>query len=410
MKNSELYIHIPFCVKKCDYCDFLSFAADEAAQAEYVHALLTELEFYGGLMKDYRITTVYVGGGTPSWLNEGLMSAVFERVYRHFHVADDAEVTVECNPGTVTARKLAAYKRAGVSRLSVGLQSCDSGELKLLGRIHSYAQFLKTWELAREAGFDNVNVDIISGLPYQTAEKFAVTLQQVIRLRPEHVSAYTLMIEPGTPFYDRYKFDAVKQEAGMQTEFLPTEDEAYRMYKLTQRVLKKAGYVQYEISNYARPGFLCRHNAGYWMRENYLGVGLGASSMIGNVRYTNVSDLEAYVELCRKTERLPFSAFAKEEGQRGPAGDWFGSSLHAAAEVLTRMAQMEEYMFLGLRMTEGVARADFERTFGVPAESIYRDVLAELKEKQLLRIAEGRIALTDRGLDLANYCMARFLR
>lgn len=409
MKNLELYIHIPFCIKKCGYCDFLSFPADERTQAEYVHALLAEIRFYGGRMQEYLVSTIYVGGGTPSWLDEGLMLAVLRQVYESFRVMERAEVSIECNPGTVTAAKLAAYKGAGVNRLSIGLQSCRNDELKLLGRIHTFEQFLKTFELAREAGFKNINVDLISGLPGQTAEKFGETLQQVIRIRPEHISAYTLLIEEGTPFYERYKYDAVKQEAGMQTEFLPTEDEAYRIYKLTQRVLKKAGYEQYEISNYARPGAACRHNVGYWTRENYLGVGLGAASMLANVRYRNTADIYEYIELCRNPVGLPPEAFAKKEETSAPNGDWFGSNLHLSADVLSRQAQMEEFMFLGLRMTQGVTRAGFERNFGMSVDAVYREVLEALKSQELLSLAEGRIVLTERGMDLANYCMAKFL-
>lgn len=413
MKNLELYIHIPFCVKKCDYCDFLSFTADERTQAEYVHALLAEIRFCGGRMQEYLVSTVYVGGGTPSWLDAGLMTAILREVHACFRVAESAEVSIECNPGTVTAAKLAAYRKAGVNRLSIGLQSCRNEELKLLGRIHTFGQFLKTYELARKAGFGNINLDLISGLPGQTAEKFGETLQQIIRLRPEHVSAYTLMIEEGTPFYERYKYDAVKQEAGMPTEFLPTEDEAYRIYKLTQRVLKKAGYEQYEISNYGRPGCACIHNIGYWTRENYLGVGLGAASMLENVRYRNTADIYEYIELCRKPAGLPPEAFSEggEAFKRRPSeGEWFGSNLHLSADVLSRRAQMEEFMFLGLRMTRGVTREAFERNFGVPVDAVYRDVLAELKSQELISLAEGRLFLTDRGMDLANYCMAKFLQ
>ena len=281
----------------------------------------------------------------------------------------------------------------------------------MLGRIHTYEQFLKTYELARNAGFTNINVDLMSGLPYQTADKFADTLQQIIRLKPEHVSAYTLIIEKGTPFYEKYKFDAVKQEAGMKTDILPTEDEAYRIYKLTQHVLKKAGYGQYEISNYAKPGYACRHNIGYWTRDNYLGVGLGAASMIENDRYANTRDIYAYIENCRKLCILPQEAFFEEDSPllRQAEGDWFGSNLHVSTDILSRNAQIEEFMFLGLRMTEGVTRADFERNFGMPVEAVYREVIEGLKREQLLLSAEGRISLTERGMDLANYCMAKFL-
>lgn len=387
MNHLQLYIHTPFCVKKCDYCDFLSFSADTKTQARYVNALLEEIRYYGKELRGYSVPTVYIGGGTPSWLDAEQMVAILEQVYRSFSVRSDAEISVECNPGTVTAGKLKAYADVGINRLSIGLQSADNEELKLLGRIHTYEQFLKTYEMARAAGFTNINVDIISGLPYQTADRFAHSLQQIIRLKPEHVSAYTLIVEKGTPFYERYKFDAVRQEAGLPTEVLPNEDEAYRMYKLTQLVLRKAGYIQYEISNYAKPGFACRHNVGYWTRENYLGLGLGAASLIENVRFSNTRDLYDYLD-----------------GVSQP------SCLRVEEDVLTKKAQMEEFMFLGLRLTAGVARSDFEQCFGMPIESVYRDVIENLKKQKLLKTAEGRIALTDKGMDLANYCMAQFLQ
>ena len=381
-KNLEIYIHIPFCVKKCDYCDFLSFAADEDDQKNYVDALIRDIRYYGQNMQDYRVSTIFIGGGTPSWLNEAYIQSIMWEVHNSFDVVKDAEVTIECNPGTLTSRKLLIFKTSGINRLSIGLQSANDEELKILGRIHTYEQFLRSFESARVAGFDNINVDIMSCIPKQTAEKFAETLQKVIRLKPEHISAYTLIVEKGTPFYDKYKFDMVKQEAGMKPDELPDEDEVYRISKLTQVVLKKAGYHQYEISNYAKKGRECKHNLGYWTRENYLGIGLGASSLIENVRCSNTRDLYKYI--------------SGEEG--------IGETT-----PIDRKAQMEEFMFLGLRKTEGINRMDFERLFGVPIEAIYKDQLDELKSELLLEAKAGQIYLTDRGLDVANYCMAKFL-
>ena len=236
-KELELYVHIPFCMKKCLYCDFLSAPADEETQREYVEALLREIRFFGERSSDYVVSTIYIGGGTPSWLDEALMAKIMEEITHRFLLAKDAEITIECNPGTVTERKFQTYKKIGINRLSIGLQSVNEKELQLLGRVHTFDQFLKTYELARKTGFTNINVDLMSSLPGQTPKTFANTLQQVIRLHPEHISAYSLIIEKGTPFYETYKFDAVKQRAGMQTEFLPTEDEEYEIGKLTQVVL-----------------------------------------------------------------------------------------------------------------------------------------------------------------------------
>lgn len=407
--NLELYIHTPFCVKKCAYCDFLSFPADTNTQIQYVHALLNEIRFYGERMGDYQVSTIYIGGGTPSWLEPELLVAIMDQVYKSFRVREDAEVSIECNPGTVTTAKLEAYRRVGINRLSIGLQSANNEELKMLGRIHTYEQFLKTYELARNAGYTNINVDLMSGLPHQSAESFADTLQKVIRLKPEHISAYSLIIEKGTPFYEKYKFDMVRQEAGMKTELLPTEDDVYKMLKLTQLVLAKAGYDRYEISNYAKPGYACRHNVGYWTRENYLGLGLGAASLIDNVRYSNTRELYEYIEICRELTFLPPEVFAPEEGMDAPERGWFGSNLHTEASVVSRKGQMEEFMFLGLRMTGGISRNEFEANFGMPIEAAYVQVLPDLQAQKLIEKREGRVYLTDRGMDVANYVMAQFL-
>ena len=380
----ELYIHIPFCVKKCDYCDFLSFSADEQTQRAYVAALQKELVFYGAKYKGRRITTIFIGGGTPSWLREESMQAVMEAVYKNFAVDRDAEITIECNPGTVTEHKFEVYRKIGINRLSIGLQSAHNDELKILGRIHTYEQFLKTYDMARKHGFTNINIDLMSSLPGQTPDIFCDSLHRVLQLKPEHISAYSLIIEKGTPFYELYKFDAVRQEAGMQTESLPTEEEEYQTTKMTQHILKEAGYHWYEVSNFAKPGYECRHNIGYWKRVDYLGVGLGASSLIDNVRYSNTRDLYTYLSV--------------------PA-----DSLHEAAEQITRNGQMEEFMFLGLRMRDGFYRDEFTQAFGIPIEAVYGEALNHLQQEELLLKREGRIYLTDKGMDLNNYVVAQFM-
>lgn len=401
MKNLELYVHIPFCLKKCAYCDFLSFSCDEKTQLAYADALIREIEFYGPAMSDYLVSTIFIGGGTPTWLDENRMLEILDAIYTYFNVSRDAEITMECNPGTVTASKLEKYHRAGINRLSIGLQSADDEELQILGRIHTFEMFVKTYEMARNAGFANINVDLISGIPYQTAEKFLKTLQKVVRLKPNHISSYSLIIEKGTPFYEKYKFDAVKQAAGMQTEMLPTEDEVYHITKLTQQYLAAAGYEQYEISNFAQPGFECVHNIGYWTRENYLGLGLGAASLVDNVRYTNTTDLDAYISGSLQMQMIPFEQ---------PDGCVeYGTNLHMAADVVSRKAQMEEFMFLGLRMKNGVTRAQFQNAFGIPIDGIYKDALEHLKAEELLDTRAGKIVLTEKGQDLSNYALAQFI-
>lgn len=401
MKNLQIYVHIPFCVKKCNYCDFLSFSCDERTQLEYADALIREIEYYAPKYQDYMVNTIYIGGGTPSWLNEDKLVEILDAIYRNFMVFSDAEVSMECNPGTVTPAKLEKYRKAGINRLSIGLQSADNEELELLGRIHTYEQFLKTYEWARNAGFTDISVDLISGIPYQTTEKFLKTLQKVVRLKPNHISAYSLIIEKGTPFYETYKWDMVMQEAGKPTEALPSEDEVYRMCKVTQDYLKKAGYVQYEISNFAQPGYECLHNSGYWTRENYLGLGLGAASLIENVRYTNTTDLYEYIN---DTKDIQERCFEQED-----ASNVEGTNLHAYVGAVSRKEQMEEFMFLGLRMTKGIERKKFYKNFGIEIEGVYREQLEKLKKNGLIDAHEGRIALTERGADISNYVLAQFL-
>ncbi|MBO5524517.1 MAG: oxygen-independent coproporphyrinogen III oxidase [Roseburia sp.] len=404
-KELELYIHIPFCVKKCKYCDFLSFPADEGTQEAYVAALKKEIAFYGRKYPERVLTTVYIGGGTPSWLTERHMAEILSEVFRSFTVAPEAEISIECNPGTITSHKFQVYRDSGINRLSIGLQSADNEELKVLGRIHTWEQFLKTYEMARNHGFSNINIDLMYSLPGQTAETWYASLQKVLRLRPEHISAYSLIIEKGTPFYDLYKFDAVKQQAGLPTDALPNEEEVYRMTKMTEQVLHEAGYEHYEVSNFALPGFACRHNIGYWKRADYLGVGLGAASLLDNIRYTNTGELYTYLE---EAEHLRAGLWQQEQAD-GTTAELPAVNLHAAVEPVGRKAQMEETMFLGLRMTEGVYRTDFERDFGIPVEAVYGTVLQRLQEEQLLLKREGRIFLTERGQDVSNYVLAQFL-
>lgn len=377
-KTLELYIHIPFCVRKCLYCDFLSAPAGEETRERYVEALLSEITGRGEAYGDCRVTSVFFGGGTPSLLTAKQMKRLLGTVSGSFFLAPDAEITVEVNPGTADPEKLSACREAGVNRLSIGLQSADNGELGAIGRIHTWEQFLETYGWARQAGFTNVNVDLMSALPGQTIENYGNTLRKVLALtpQPEHISAYSLILEEGTALYDRY-------QAGLLD--IPDEDVDRQMYQETKRVLASAGYRRYEISNYAKEGFECRHNCGYWQRKDYLGLGLGASSMISNVRFKNGEELARYL-------REPL--MCREEEQR-----------------LNIAEQMEEYMFLGLRLTEGVGTKGFQAAFGCTAEEIYGAVINKNIRDGLLEYRNGKdkLALTEKGLDLANYVMAQFL-
>lgn len=401
MEKLELYIHIPFCMKKCNYCDFLSASADEKSQSAYMEALKKEIAFYGKGFKNTSVDTIYIGGGTPSWLQEHYIRALIEKVKENFYIAPMAEISIECNPGTLTKGKLRTYRECGINRLSIGLQSADEEELKLLGRIHTFEQFSRNFELAREYGFENINVDLMSGLPKQTVKKYYETLKKVIRLKPEHISSYSLIIEKGTPFYDTYKYDKVRQEAGMATEHLPNENTEYQIGKMAQDVLIESGYDRYEISNYAREGKICHHNVGYWQRKDYLGLGLGAASLLENIRYSNIRDLEEYIEKSYNIEeRLVITE------NRTPL---YCSNLHQDAAKISRNGQMEEYMFLGLRMTEGIEKSRFYHTFGFTVDNIYGAVVKVMEQEELIVDTPSRLMLTDKGMDLSNYVLAKFL-
>ena len=381
-KSLELYVHIPFCVRKCEYCDFLSAPAGADTQQEYVRNLLLEIEQKGVRCTDYEVTTIFFGGGTPSILKAGWIADILNAIHRNFKVRKDAEITIECNPGTLTFEKLSIYKSAGINRISVGLQSASDAELRELGRIHTYEDFLKSYDLIRKKGFSNVNIDLMAALPGQTLKSYEQTLRRVLALKPEHISAYSLIIEEGTPFYEKYEADELLREKGEKPQMLPSEETERLMYERTKELLLAHGYERYEISNYARRGYACRHNIGYWRRGNYLGFGLGSASLLENERFHNTTDLTDYL-----------------------GGDY----LAYEQEKLDKKSQMEEFMFLGLRMTDGISTECFRQTFGLTVELVYGPVLEQQIADQLLRKEDGRIFLTERGLDVSNYVMAQFL-
>lgn len=381
MKELELYLHIPFCVKKCNYCDFLSAPAGEETRAAYVDALLEEIRGFDE-PEDYEVVTVFFGGGTPSILPGQAIFRIMEALREKFSFRKGAEITLEANPGTVDKEKLSFYKKAGINRLSFGLQSADAEELKKLGRIHTWEKFLESFQLAREAGFSNINVDLMSALPGQTKESWEKTLRQVLALQPEHISAYSLIIEEGTPFYQLYEKDVERRDAGEEPELIPSEEEERAMYEATGRILKEQGYLHYEISNYAKPGRECCHNLGYWQRRDYLGFGLGASTLLNPVRYKNTEDLEAYLG----------GDFSKKE--------FF---------VLTKDNQIEETMFLGLRVLEGVSKEQFREQFSCELNVVYRKELEKLEKEGLLEEEGDFVRLTSRGIDLSNPVLAEFL-
>ncbi len=397
----ELYFHIPFCVKKCLYCDFLSFPTeertgeacpedpdaagrvriDEGIKAAYMKALTREAAERADEYGQYTVTSVFFGGGTPSTVEAEQLAGLLETVRSRYRLAEDAEITVEVNPGAADREKLKIYRMAGVNRLSMGLQSSVDRELAAIGRIHTWSQFLDTYRAAVEAGFSNINIDVMSALPGQTCESYCGTLERLLALKPQpvHISAYSLILEEGTPFYELEKKGKLA---------LPDEDTERLMYHRTKEILERAGFERYEISNYARPGFACRHNCGYWTRDNYVGFGIGAASLVDNVRFRNGDSLAAYL--------------------KAPLG------CRQDIQKLSVQEQMEEFMFLGLRLTEGISVSNFQKAFGASLEEIYGRVIEKNVRDGLLeyRSLSGgrRLALTERGLDLANYVMSRFLR
>lgn len=373
----ELYLHIPFCVKKCAYCDFLSFPSGQELQRQYAKRLMEDIDCMGKKYGDIPVDTIFIGGGTPSVPESRLIVDLMEHVNRAFQISDGAEISMEANPGTVTREKLKEYRRAGINRISFGLQSANDRELKLLGRIHTWAEFLESFALVRECGFTNLNIDLMSALPGQTCESWKDTLKRVTDLEPEHISAYSLIIEEGTPFGEKYG-----SEEGRK--LLPDEDSEREMYHETKRFLRECGYERYEISNYAKPGRECRHNIGYWTGVPYLGLGLGASSYMNGSRFAISSDMQQYLE-----------------EKPGTFTD---------VEKLTKKDMEEEFFYVGLRMTAGVSLSEFERRFGMSAEEVYPGLMETFVEEKAAEFRGDRFVLTDYGIDVSNYIMAQFLQ
>lgn len=359
-----IYIHIPFCVRKCKYCDFLSGPAEKEIQEKYIEMLLEEIEQYKELLDNSRTETIFFGGGTPSILDGAEIVRIMDKLRSFGNISKTAEISIEANPGTVTEEKLMLWKKAGINRISFGLQSADDEELKRLGRIHTWEEFKENYHLARNCGFTNINVDLMSALPGQNMDTWKKTMEKVTALEPEHISAYSLIIEEGTPFYEAY---------ANHPELLPTEEEEREMYYETKAFLAAKGYERYEISNYAKPGYECRHNLSYWERVDYLGLGLGAASLLENVRKSNQTELSEYLK-----------------------GNFLGER-----ETLSDVNAMEEYFFLGLRKMKGVDWTPYQKQYEKTVDKLIKDGLLEK--------SENYIRLTELGIDVSNYVLAEFL-
>lgn len=373
MKEISLYVHIPFCKQKCMYCDFPSYSGKEKYMDDYIEALNEEI-----LRKreNYLIRSIFIGGGTPSYLDEKNLESLLSTLNK-LNFKENIEFTIECNPGTLTRKKLEIMKRYNTNRLSIGLQSTNNILLKDIGRIHTYEIFKNNFLLAREIGFENINVDLMFGLPNQSLDEWRNTLLEIAKLSPEHISAYSLIIEEGTCFYNLYNADKLN---------LPSEEVEREMDIYTKEILNQYGYEQYEISNYSKPNKECLHNKIYWSCKEYLGVGSSASSFINNTRIKNIDDIDKYIKNIRRNESIV------EEIHENTIKD-----------------SMEEFVFMGLRMIEGIDINEFEERFDKNIYNIYGKVIEKYINEELLASKKGKLYLTSKGIQLSNYVMSDFI-
>ena len=388
MREIGIYVHIPFCKQKCYYCDFKSYANKEELIEKYIKWLKYEIKEVGeGNKLDYEndldelvtVKTIYIGGGTPSYLDSKYIKEIIEEIRENFKLADKVEITIEVNPGTVNKTKLLDYINSGINRISIGLQSTDNELLKRIGRIHKYEDFLQTYNMAREVGFKNINVDLMLALPGQTIAKLEKGLKQVIDLQPEHISLYSLIIEDGTKIEKMLKNNEIT---------LPDENIERKMYWETKKVLEEAGYIHYEISNFAKEGYKSEHNWNCWSQKEYMRFGVAAHSYTNDVRFSNIDSIEEYIE----------------NYEQGNVTDNF-----VFHEKQTQSSKMKEYMMLGLRKIEGISIQEFKNKFVGNPLYIYRKELQKLVEEELIEIELDKIKLTKKGLDFANIVWEEFI-
>ncbi|MGU8236007.1 radical SAM family heme chaperone HemW [Clostridium perfringens] len=376
MDKISLYIHIPFCAQKCLYCDFPSFARKDHLRKAYIEALNKEIISLREKHNNLEINTIFIGGGTPSVLEANELECLLKEVAK-LNMAKDIEYSMECNPGNLTEEKLEVMKKYGVNRISMGLQAKQDNLLKGLGRIHNYKTFKENFLLAKKVGFNNINVDLMFGLPNQSLNEWEETLKEIISLEPAHISAYSLIIEEGTAFYNLYENDKLK---------LPTEEEERKMYHLAKKILEENGFNQYEISNYAKEGKECRHNLAYWNMDNWIGVGSAAASYINGKRIKNISSVEEYINSI------------KDKGE-------------AVEEIInnSKNDNMEEFMFMGLRKINGIDENEFKNRFSMNINDVYGEILNKYIGEGLLIRESGRIFLSEKGIEISNVIMADFL-
>ena len=375
MKEIGIYIHIPFCIKKCEYCDFVSYCNKKEYVPQYINALKKEIK--NNINKEYKITTIYIGGGTPSSIEENYIADIIETIKLNMNEEnlkdfENIEVTIEVNPGTVNKEKLQVYKKIGINRLSIGLQETHNELLKSIGRIHTYEEFIKTYNLARKIGFNNINVDLMIALPNQTIQDIKENLEKITKLNPEHISVYSLILEEGTPFYNKYNENKIK---------LPDEELERNMYWYVKNTLENNGYMHYEISNFSKKGFESKHNMNCWNQEEYLGFGLAAHSYNNRIRYSNTNSIEEYIKGSNKI-------------------------IH---EEQTLEDMQKEYMLLGLRKIEGINIQKFKNKFAQNPIFIFKEQLNKLVNEELIIVDGNEIKLTNKGLDLANIVWEEFV-
>ena len=387
-KEIGLYVHIPFCKSKCLYCDFVSFANQNNMVERYAECVKKEIIQYAtenktmsehGLEPKFIVKTIYIGGGTPSYIDEDYIVQIMETIKHNFEVKEDAEITIEVNPGTASKDKLEAYKKCGINRLSIGLQSTQNKILKNIGRIHTYEEFIITYAHAREAKFKNINVDLMINLPGQTLEDVKDSIKRIINLKPEHISVYSLIVEDNTP---------IKTLLEMHCLELASDEVERQMYWYVKETLEKHKYHQYEISNFAKEGHESKHNMDCWNQKEYIGVGLNASSFLDNKRYSNISALEQYITNIEQNE--------------------MNKNL-ILEETLNEESKMNEYMMLGLRKIAGVNIQGFKNTFNVNPIVRFCKPLEKLTKEGLVQIDENSIKLTNKGIDLANLVWEEFV-
>ncbi|MDK0903893.1 radical SAM family heme chaperone HemW [Clostridium perfringens] len=376
MEKISLYIHIPFCAQKCLYCDFPSFARKDHLRKAYIEALNKEIISLREKYNNIEINTIFIGGGTPSVLESDELECLLKEVAK-LNMAKDVEYSMECNPGNLTEEKLEVMKKYGVNRISMGLQAKQDNLLKGLGRIHNYKIFKENFLLAKKVGFNNINVDLMFGLPNQRLNEWEETLREIISLEPAHISAYSLIIEEGTAFYNLYENDKLK---------LPTEEEERKMYHLAKKILEENGFNQYEISNYAKERKECRHNLAYWNMDNWIGVGSAAASYINGKRIKNISSVEEYINSIN------------EKGE-------------AVEEIInnSKNDNIEEFMFMGLRKINGIDENEFKKRFSMNINDVYGEILNKYIDEGLLIRESGRIFLSEKCIEISNVIMADFL-